>query len=388
MWFSHTIECEGRAAVQWHQVNLNDGAFVQSGLISDQQNSYIQTTIAVNKRLDVLVGFQETGPDMFVSPRFVFRRADDSPNTMRPIVSLGEGKAATKGGAWGDYSGSVVDGDNQLNLWTIQSITDDLGEGDTVIACLPNSEPKQLTLSEARVAEDAPTLRVLTYNIHHGRATDGTFDYERLATTIEKLQPDVVALQEVDNKTNRASGIDQAAKLGQRLKMKHVFGNALYYSDGQYGEGVLSRFPIKGAKAHHLPFAFGNEPRTALEVIVTPDNGIPEFVFVGTHLCHQSGETRTEQTKELNKLFAGRTDMPVILAGDLNARPNSEAMKVLLSNNWKDAVAPNSEIDYILLRQKDAWKIVETIIVDEPIVSDHDPVLTILQWVGEMSPGH
>ncbi len=38
---------------------------------------------------------------------------------------------------WGDYSGSVVDGDNLTDLWTIQSITDEKGKGDTVIAKVP-----------------------------------------------------------------------------------------------------------------------------------------------------------------------------------------------------------------------------------------------------------
>ena len=181
-------------------------------------------------------------------------------------------------------------------------------------------------------AQDAkpPRLRILTYNIHHGRGTDGKFDYERMAKVIADLKPDVIALQEVDNKTQRASGVDIAEELGKRLKMNHVFGNALYFSGGQYGEAVLSRFPIADAKAHHLPYRFGNEPRTALEVRVTPDNEIPEFTFVGTHLCHQSSDTRWEQTQELDKLFSARSDLPVIMAGDLNARPGSKPMQVLL----------------------------------------------------------
>ena len=237
---------------------------------------------------------------------------------------------------------------------------------------------------DAKAATDeTPTLRVLTYNIHHGRGTDGKFDYERMAKVIAGLNPDVIALQEVDNKTQRASGVDIAEELGKRLKMNHVFGNALYFSGGQYGEAVLSRFPIADAKAHHLPYRFGNEPRTALEVRVTPDNEIPEFTFVGTHLCHQSSDTRWEQTQELDKLFSARSDLPVIMAGDLNARPGSKPMQVLLDKAWIDAVAPKSRIDYVLLRKEDPWEIVETIIVDEPIVSDHDPILTILKWTGK-----
>ncbi len=248
--------------------------------------------------------------------------------------------------------------------------------------CLLLDAAAQTVATTAADVASKPTLRVVTYNIHHGEARDRKFDYERLASTIARLAPDVVALQEVDKQTKRASGIDQAAELGQRLEMNHVFGNALYYAGGEYGEAILSRFPLQDAKAHHLPYAFGNEPRTALEVTVRPDNGLPDFVLVGTHLCHQSEATRVGQAKELDALFASRKDYPVILAGDLNARPSSAPMKVLLGENWIDAVAPKSRIDYILLRKSDPWEIVETKIVREPIVSDHDPILTVLRWKG------
>ena len=138
LWFCQTINCEGRAAVAWHQIKL-DGTSVQSGLISDPKRSYIQSTLAVNKREDVVVGFQETGDDMFISPRFAFRSANDPKGTLRNIVSIGEGKAATEGGAWGDYSGSALDGGNQMDLWTVQSIAGVDGKGDTVIAKIPAS---------------------------------------------------------------------------------------------------------------------------------------------------------------------------------------------------------------------------------------------------------
>lgn len=136
IWFSQTINVGGRASVRWNQIRL-DGATVQSGLIADSKRSFIETTMAVNKQLDVLVGFQETGDDMFISPRFAFRMASDPPGTLRERVSLGEGKAATEGGAWGDYSGSVVDGDNLMDLWSVQSIADETGRGDTVIVKVP-----------------------------------------------------------------------------------------------------------------------------------------------------------------------------------------------------------------------------------------------------------
>ncbi len=55
-------------------------------------------------------------------------------------------------------------------------------------------------------------LRILTYNIHHGEGTDGRFDLARIAGVINGQRPDLVALQEVDRRTTRASGVDQAAE--------------------------------------------------------------------------------------------------------------------------------------------------------------------------------
>jgi endonuclease/exonuclease/phosphatase family metal-dependent hydrolase len=230
-----------------------------------------------------------------------------------------------------------------------------------------------------------PRLRVLTYNIHHGQGRDGKFDLERLAKIISELNPDVVALQEVDRKTSRASGIDQAAQLGELTKMHSVFGNAMHYSGGGYGEAILSRFPMEEIKDYRLPFRYGQESRIVIAAKIKPNKGLPELIFAGTHLCHQSDETRTEQAQQINRLFPAQQGVPVILAGDLNARPGSGPMEVLLQDRWVDAIAPHSRIDYVLYRKSDPWQVVDVQIVDERIASDHRPVLAILEWRGDSS---
>ena len=232
-------------------------------------------------------------------------------------------------------------------------------------------------------AQPSPRLRVLTYNIHHGEGVDGVFDYERLARVIMDTEPDVVALQEVDRKTRRADGVDQTELLERLTGMKGVFGRAMYYSGGEYGEAILSRFPMEGAKAHPLPYLPGQEPRAALAVSIKPDNGLPQFVFVGTHLCHQSEQTRTYQTTRINELFRAEAGPPVVLAGDLNARTGSAPMNVLLAERWVDATEPQSRIDYVLIRKSDPWRVVEVVTIDERVASDHRPVLAVLEWTGE-----
>jgi hypothetical protein len=137
IWFSQAVNCNEHSAVQWHQIDAVTGNIKQTGLIKSDTTNFIQTTLAVNKKNDVLIGFQEVNENSFVSPRFAYRKAKDPLGTVRKIISAGEGKGATDGESWGDYSGSIVDGDNLLDLWTIQSITNSKGKGETVIVKVP-----------------------------------------------------------------------------------------------------------------------------------------------------------------------------------------------------------------------------------------------------------
>jgi len=240
-----------------------------------------------------------------------------------------------------------------------------------------------LALAGCRTGSTGPqsprTLRVLTYNIHHGEGTDERFDYDRLAAVIKRLSPDLVALQEVDRGTERASGVDQVRILAKLCRMHYAFGQAMPHQGGQYGEAILSRFPIEKTVVHPLPYQLDLEPRAALEVVVRPE-GIGPISFVGTHLCHRSDELRTLQTRRLSQLFPSKEGKPVILAGDFNARPGSEPMNTLLNAGWIDTISPRSVIDYILVRACDPWTVKEVTIVDEPVASDHDPVLAVLEW--------
>ncbi len=231
-------------------------------------------------------------------------------------------------------------------------------------------------------ASPRPRLRVLTYNIHHGQGTDGKLDLQRIAGIIGNLSPDVVALQEVDNKTRRSGGADQATELSRLTGMNFAFGMAMPYKGGQYGEVVLSRFPLDRVRTYPLPFHPGIEPRAALRVRITPDNGLPRFLFASTHLSSESEQARIEQTQQILHVFPAAGSPPFVLAGDFNARPDSPPMKLLLDSVWKDAIAPQSEIDYVLFRASDPWKPVEVKIVDDLVASDHRPVLAVLEWQG------
>jgi endonuclease/exonuclease/phosphatase family metal-dependent hydrolase len=239
-----------------------------------------------------------------------------------------------------------------------------------------------LALSSLNLYAEAPQLRVLTYNIHHGEGTDRKFDLERIAKIIKAAEPDVVALQEIDRKTRRASGVDQAAELGKLTGMHAEFGKAMDYSGGEYGEAILSRQKPTNVRVHALPHGPGREPRAAIAVTLAARNGLPELVFVGTHLCHQSTEDRVAQAKKINEAYLPDSKAVAILAGDLNARTDSSPMREF-GKQWTDTMPQRNKIDYVLVRPRDPWHVVEAKVIAEPVASDHDPVLVVLEWRGD-----
>jgi len=77
---------------------------------------------------------------------------------------------------------------------------------------LPPAERKPpLDLPTPFVAADqqrSESVRILAYNIKHGRGNDGKVDLERTARVIRRLNPDVVAFQEVDNGVERRGSVN------------------------------------------------------------------------------------------------------------------------------------------------------------------------------------
>ncbi len=221
---------------------------------------------------------------------------------------------------------------------------------------------------------------VVAYNIRHGEGMDNQIDLNRTAAVISRLNPDVVLLQEVDRGAGRTGGIDQARALGELTGMHSAFGKFMDYDGGEYGMAALSRFPIRAFRNYELPP--GPEPRSVLAARIEIGAG-QEIVFVGVHL-YRSAEERYAQAKKIVELFNGERS-PVILAGDFNSTPDSEVIG-LLRQYWfvpekgKDRLTFPSdtariEIDYVMIRPEGRFEIVESRVVDEPLASDHRPVL-------------
>lgn len=242
--------------------------------------------------------------------------------------------------------------------------------------------------SSGQMSVDSSRLvRILTYNILHGETLKGDFDLDRIAAVIKQADPDLVALQEVDFRTKRAWNMDLVSELGQITSLVPLFGRAMPFDGGEYGEGILSRYSFLATRCHPLPAQEGKEPRAALEVQVVLPSG-DTLSFIGTHLDHTRDEfDRIAQASKLNALFSDR-DMPTILSGDLNARPESSTMSILFKE-WTEAdpshlptipsIAPKHKIDYVLYRPLNRWKVLETRVICDTIASDHCALLSVLE---------
>src|SRR5207253_8526062 len=101
------------------------------------------------------------------------------------------------------------------------------------------------------------TLRVMTYNIHHGAGADGRVDVERIAKVIKSADADLVAIQEVDRCTKRSGGIDEAAELERLTGMHAIWGKAMDFDGGEYGQLILCSMPVRANAVYHLPGSEG-----------------------------------------------------------------------------------------------------------------------------------
>ncbi|WP_034234939.1 endonuclease/exonuclease/phosphatase family protein [Arenibacter certesii] len=239
-----------------------------------------------------------------------------------------------------------------------------------------------------KVNAQTDTLRIMSFNILHGATVKNDFNLDTLAGVINSYQPHLVALQEVDFKTKRAKEYDLPTELGHRTKMASLFGRAMYYDGGEYGEGVLSKFTFVETENFALPHLPTSEPRAALITRVRTKKG-NIIQFVATHLDHLEDNTdRVMQAKALVEKLKD-SPYPTILAGDLNAQPKDESIKLLLAEFTKPETPnaylptwpsdnPRINIDHILYNVPQKWKVTDYQVLCENYATDHCVVMATL----------
>ena len=175
-------------------------------------------------------------------------------------------------------------------------------------------------------------MRILTYNVHSCVGTDGVRSTERIVETIAAADPDVVALQELDHGRARSQNVHQARLLAEQLTMHFHFHPALRVAEEEYGDAILSKYPLRLIRAGAVPTVesgFVLETRGALWVEIEAD-GVRWQVF-NTHF----GLGRAERLAQVNALLgpqwigAATKTPPIIVCGDFNSQAGGRVHRLL-----------------------------------------------------------
>lgn len=260
----------------------------------------------------------------------------------------------------------------------------------------PTPRPKEKTLTIA-------AYNVATFNSMPELWPSGTF--ATVGNMMKELKADIVCLNEVDKYTSRSqvSNQDQAKRFAEEMggsaaeAWDYCFGPGLdphpTYG-GQYGDAMVSRTTANKKTAIKLPKGQVEGAEERALVIMEFD----DCIVMATHLEHLqvNDALRQLQMKAINEYVeANYKDYakPVFIAGDFNAKPDSESM-TYMQERWKiisvygpnyytyPADNPNRTIDYVLALRNDAEYRVSYSTVpsrlnsgDVTKVSDHRPVV-------------
>jgi endonuclease/exonuclease/phosphatase family metal-dependent hydrolase len=235
------------------------------------------------------------------------------------------------------------------------------------------------------------SFRVMTYNIHHGEGLDGRVDVARLAALIRSERADIVALQEVDKGVQRTGRRDLPAELAALTGMTCVFSNNFHFQGGEYGNAVLTRFPVLAATNTLFRMLRTNEQRGILQLTLAVAGR--KLVFMATHIDYHSDDAeRLLNVGEMRVLAGQHAGTPVILCGDFNSTPDSRVYRQMaetFDDAWErvgqgegwtfSAEHPRKRIDYVWVAKADnvtplnAW-------VPASNASDHLPLVVTFRF--------
>ena len=154
-------------------------------------------------------------------------------------------------------------------------------------------------------------MLLVSYNIQYGKGKDGRFDLARICAALDGA--DIIALQEVERHWPRSGMADQPAEIARLLGHRHhwVYGPGFDVAADdaapgnrrrQFGNMLLSRWPIVSSRHHMLPkmgltrqFSL---QRSAIEAVVEPP-GLPALRVYSLHLSHVGDGDRAPQVERL-----------------------------------------------------------------------------------------
>ena len=223
-------------------------------------------------------------------------------------------------------------------------------------------------------------VRLMAYNVKNGLGMDDSTAYARTASVILKVNPDVVAIQELDSVTGRSGGAYVLGELAKETKMHDTYAPAIDFDGGKYGIGILSKEEPVNVYRHALPGR--EEARTMLLV------EFPHYIYVCMHLSLTEEDAMA--SLPIIREETARFQKPVFIAGDWNVTPDMPFIQdiqqefTFLTDTTQftfPADTPDCTLDYIAAR-KAGVDLIEyaSHVVEAPVESDHRPVVVDVKW--------
>jgi endonuclease/exonuclease/phosphatase family metal-dependent hydrolase len=227
----------------------------------------------------------------------------------------------------------------------------------------------------------------MSFNIHHANPpaeeVSGKIDIDGIVNAINKVKPDVVALQEVDVNTQRSGKIDEATLIAEKLGMQVFFAKAIDYDDGEYGLAILSKFEMSNHEINRL--SLKADAKAELRILQTVILNLPKgkkIKFGNTHLDVLNTGNRELQAEEIVNL-AKKENLPFILAGDWNANVGSTTLNILDSVFTRTCTTcpvtcpgdgEQGAIDFIAFAKNHSFKVTNYKVYSQDTSSDHYPI--------------
>jgi endonuclease/exonuclease/phosphatase family metal-dependent hydrolase len=244
-------------------------------------------------------------------------------------------------------------------------------------------------------------MRLATFNILNGRSlADGRVDVDRLAGAVERLDADILGLQEVDRGQERSGRADLTAVAAEAMgAVDHRFVAALSGTPGAtwtaatgeeqpdaaaYGVALLCRYPVRSWEVVRLPAArfpapvlaagtrrpllVRDEPRVAVCAVV--ESPLGPVTVATTHLSFVRGWNVLQLRRAMRALSV--TALPRVLMGDLHmglrTATRVTGMRAAARELTFPAGSPTRQLDHVLVEGLEGRPVARALELD---LSDH-----------------
>lgn len=197
---------------------------------------------------------------------------------------------------------------------------------ETVLLSIRGRKARKANATPRKHIEGAQMV-VASYNVHKCIGTDRRFDPERTARVIREIGPDVIALQEADNRFGDRAGLLDLARIEHETGLVPVPVSGSGKCHGWRGNVLLfKRGTVRDVHQIKLP---GLEPRGALVAEIDLDE-TRTLRVIAAHLGLLR-RSRSEQARVVLDIMSNQDERPTLLLGDLNEwrLGNRSALKTL-----------------------------------------------------------